>query len=172
MLFIAMYRLMPLIFPLGILAIALGPLGTALISQYFFDQHPCILCLYQRIPYAVGMILGLVSLSFYKQPSRLALVLFALGATYAVGAGIAVFHVGVEQKLWTFASGCSGAGVDASQSLEAFIAQIKAAPTVRCDQPTWFFMGLTMAAWNVIFSAAVALGALWAGLALRPMGRG
>ncbi|PIR34413.1 MAG: hypothetical protein COV36_00890 [Alphaproteobacteria bacterium CG11_big_fil_rev_8_21_14_0_20_44_7] len=48
--------------------------------------------------------------------------------------------------------------------MEDLRAQILEAPIVRCDEPTWFFLGLSMAGWNVLYSGGLfllALASLW-----------
>jgi disulfide bond formation protein DsbB len=75
-----------------------------------------------------------------------------------VGAGIAVFHVGVEQHWWAGTAAC-GSTLSAT-SVEALRAQILAAPVVRCDQPAWSLLGISMAGYNALISAALAVVAL------------
>ncbi|HEY9164284.1 MAG TPA: disulfide bond formation protein B, partial [Magnetovibrio sp.] len=45
-------------FPALLAAVGAGALVMAYVAQYGFDLEPCILCLYQRIPYALVAILG------------------------------------------------------------------------------------------------------------------
>ena len=75
----------------GSAALLLGALGF----QYLGGLAPCHLCLLQRWPHAVAVLLGL---SLLVVPARLTLALGAL--TLLVGAGIGAYHVGVEQKWW------------------------------------------------------------------------
>ena len=55
--------------PLAILAVSIGSLAMAFAAQYLFGLDPCILCLYQRIPYAVTVVLA-VSLNRPSLTSR------------------------------------------------------------------------------------------------------
>ncbi|MGH6718441.1 MAG: disulfide bond formation protein B, partial [Alphaproteobacteria bacterium] len=86
----------------------------------------------------------------------------ALGALVA-GAGIAGFHVGVEQHWWTGLNTCAGQGT-AGLSRDALKDQLLATAPARCDEIPWSLAGVSMAGWNGIFSlglaAAVAAG-LW-----------
>ncbi|MBL4690180.1 MAG: disulfide bond formation protein B, partial [Rhodospirillales bacterium] len=70
--------------PFGIFAASVAALANAYIAQYTFDLEPCILCLYQRVPYAVAGVLGLVAMLVPGQRSR-AVVL--AGGVFLVGAG-------------------------------------------------------------------------------------
>src|SRR3990172_10916502 len=60
----------PLIVAAGALA-----LGTAFAAQYLGGLQPCILCLYQRYPYGVAIVLGLAGLTLAGRPGALRLVL-------------------------------------------------------------------------------------------------
>jgi disulfide bond formation protein DsbB len=42
-------------------------------------------------------------------------------------------------------------------NLDALRAEIMAAPVTRCDEATWFFLGLSMAGWNILYSGALGL---------------
>ncbi|MCH7551198.1 MAG: disulfide bond formation protein B, partial [Proteobacteria bacterium] len=48
--------------PFAILAVSIGALATAYTAELTFDVEPCILCLYQRIPYALAGALALAAL--------------------------------------------------------------------------------------------------------------
>lgn len=128
-------------------------LASALIAQYGFDLQPCILCLYQRVPYAVVMILGGAA---YFVPRRFSSALIALiGVVFAIGAGIAFFHVGVEQQWWMGTESCSTT-LDTS-SIEALRAQILGTKAARCDEVQWSLFGISMAGYNVLMSLGLML---------------
>ena len=133
--------------------ISIAALGVAYISQYGFGLEPCILCLYQRIPYFVAIILGILSFAV-KGRLRL-LFVFLIGLTYVAGMGIAFFHAGVEQGIFTLEQGC-GDSEAAADSLEAMRQQLLGKAHVPCDKPQFVFLGLSMAAWNFFFSMLIA----------------
>lgn len=138
--------------PLGILVASLAILGTALASQYWGGLAPCELCLWQRWAYVATIVLGLAAL---LAGGRLRAGLTGLAAlAFLAGAGVAAFHVGVEQHWWAGLPGCS-AGTGA-QTVEQLKAQILAAPVVRCDEAAWSLFGVSMAGWNVLVSLALA----------------
>lgn len=142
-------------------------LGTALFFQHGLGLQPCKLCVYQRIPYGTVVAVGLVGavLTRGKRAGPLALLLgAAIGLLFLVDAGIAAFHVGVEQRWWTGTEACVGASV-ASDDLEALRQAIMSAPVVRCDQILAEFLGLSITGWN--FVAALALAAATALVLLR-----
>lgn len=124
-------------------------LGFALVSQYGFGLRPCELCLYQRYPYAIVIIIGLAGF-FLARRRCLQRAVLGLGLlAWLAGVGIAFYHAGVEKGVFTGPSACSGGGASAD-SLEELRAQIMNAPLVSCNQAMAEFLGLSMAAWNGI----------------------
>ena len=140
-------------------------LVVALLAQHWGGLAPCLLCLWQRwalwAVVALGMG-GIVAALFGR--ARLAGALTLLAGVAALGsAGIAFFHVGVEQHWWTGTSGCGASLIDPRLTAEELRTRIEAAPMVRCDQVAWSLFGLSMAAYNLLYStmlgaAGVALG--------------
>ncbi len=132
-------------------------LGAAYVFQYF-GWAPCKMCLWQLWPHAGAILLG--GLALLLGPTR---VLAALGTLAALTtAGIAAYHSGVELKWWEGPASCSGAGPGLSGlSASELIPGASDAPALSgCDTLTPFFLGLTMANWNMIASAMLAL--IWA----------
>ncbi len=126
-------------------------LGFALIGQYGFNLHPCELCIYQRIPFGIVIVLGLIGMAM----PRVAIPQTALiGITFAVNAGIAFFHTGVERKWWEGLKGCSVP--DMSGSIEDLMARIQSAAVTRCDEIPWSLFGLSMANYNVLVCLSLA----------------
>ena len=138
--------------PLFVLVASLGALATALTAQYWGGLHPCILCLYQRWPYGVAIALAVVALALGR--SMRGWVVGLAGVAFLVGAGIAAFHVGVEQGWWQGTAQCGDAGTP--NSIEALRAQIMAAPVVRCTDIAWQLGGISMAGFNLIASLVLA----------------
>jgi disulfide bond formation protein DsbB len=148
--------------PYLILAV-LGPatvLSAALLSQYIGGLHPCKMCIWQRWPHVIAIAFGLIG---FWRGGRMGAACFAIAAiTLLIGAGIGGFHAGVEQKWWEGPGTCTGGGLSGLSTTQA-IDKIFAAPVTRCDEIAWSFLGLSMAAWNmivsIIFGAAAAITA-------------
>lgn len=142
--------------PKLILAASVIALSGAYGSQIFGGLHPCVLCLYQRVPYALVIALGLIIL-ILEARGRSDLtqwILILAGAAFLVGGGIALFHVGVEQHWWQGTEGC--VGTSGATSVEELRAQIMASPVTRCDEIPWSLFGVSMAGYNVVASLALA----------------
>jgi disulfide bond formation protein DsbB len=132
-----------------------GVLGGALVSQYGFGLHPCHLCLLQRVPHAGVIALGIAALVTRKH-QRIMLAL--MGAILLMGAGIALYHVGVEHGM--FEAGCS-AKYPVGMSTEDMRKAIAEAPLVTCDQAMGYVFGVSLAAWNAIISIGLSIASFF-----------
>jgi len=139
-------------------AVGAGALATAYIAQFGFGLEPCVLCLYQRIPYALVAILGFVGL---MRPHLLPTLLVLAALVFAFGAALAAYHVGVEQHWWASATGCSGNTSKTKTTLD-LIQSMQVKPPKACDAVDWTLLGISMAGWNVLFSALCAVASLFA----------
>ena len=119
--------------------------------QYIGGMAPCTMCLWQRWPHAAAIVIAVLAMVL---PGRL---LPAFGAFAALcTAGIGVYHTGIERGWWTGPAACSS-GPIGGVSAEDLMAQIMAAPLVRCDAVAWEMLGLSMASWNALASLGLAL---------------
>ncbi|MCP4326998.1 MAG: disulfide bond formation protein B [Alphaproteobacteria bacterium] len=133
-------------------------LAGAFAFQYIGDLAPCVLCIYQRYPYGVAIVLGVLAIVLWR--TRAARWLLALaGVALIIDAGIAGFHVGVEQQWWAGTAECGG-NLGGGLSLEQLKSQILAAPVVRCDEVAWSLFGISMAGYNMLLALALAATAL------------
>jgi len=150
-------------------AAAAFALGFVFIAQYAFGEAPCALCLWQRWPY--GAVLGLGALALLtagraRGLTRLLLGLATLG--FAATAGIAIFHVGVEQLWWEGLASCAGGiDIDAATSAQDLRRLFETTVVARCDEPAPL-LGLTYPAWNAIYATVCTLGAAVLTLARAP----
>jgi len=157
----------PTLVPLAILLVSIASLGSAFIAQYGFGLQPCVLCIWQRWPYAGTIAIGLLaSLLLRRSPLLLPPVVALAGAIFAIGAGIAAFHVGVEQHWWVGTAECTGTVGNGATTVEALRAQLKGTPVVRCDEVAWSLFGISMAGYNLLASVAYAIGCWIAALRL------
>ncbi len=133
-----------------------GLLAGAFMFQHLGGLAPCEMCIWQRWPHALALLLGALLLVPALRGLR---AIRAVGAlAMLAGAGIALLHTGVERGWWEGPTECSatmGAGLSTDDLLKA----IQSAPMVRCDEVAWSLMGLSMASWNGIFS--LILAGLW-----------
>ena len=120
--------------------------------------NPCELCLKERVPFYAGLPLAAALALVAPRASRaVALVGFTLLVfVFAAGAALGAYHAGVEWKLWAGPTGCSGAAV-APADVGDFLKQLNSVTVVRCDEAALQVLGLSLAAWNALLSAALAI---------------
>ncbi|PCH99620.1 MAG: disulfide bond formation protein B [Alphaproteobacteria bacterium] len=133
---------------LGLAVVSASALVAALISQYVFGLLPCELCIYQRIPYAVVILLAVIGIKATKKIGVKygAFNIFLCGVALLINSGIAFYHVGVEEGWWT--SGCS-IGNLSTLNADDLAASIKSAPAVSCSSKPWSLFGISMAGYNI-----------------------
>ncbi len=144
---------------IGLAGISAASLAMAYMAEYVFGLEPCILCLYQRVPYAIVIGLGILGALLYpKNPKTGPFFLVSSGLALLANSIIAFYHTGVEQKWWpSHLEGCTTP--DMSGNVEDLMARIQAAPVVRCDEIPWAdpILNLSMANYNVAFCFGLAM---------------
>ena len=150
---------------LGMLLIAAATILSALAFERFGGYLPCALCLMQRTPYYLGVPIAALAFiaAWLAAPAMLRMVLFAAFAALMVyGAGLGVYHAGVEWGIFTGPAACAPS-VGVGSAAEILDQLQQHAPS--CTEATWRFAGLSFAGWNVLISALLAaLGAAGARL--------
>ena len=145
------------------LAVLAAAGSAALLLAAFGFQHlgglaPCPICLWQRWPHVVAIGAGLALLPA-SRPVRTVLVALG-GLAMLAGAGIGLYHTGIERGWWPGPTACSGdTGSLTGLSGGDLLSLDSATPLVRCDEVAWSLLGLSMASWNML--ASLALAALW-----------
>jgi disulfide bond formation protein DsbB len=145
------------------LAAALA-LAIAQAAEHWLEFAPCALCLWERWPYRVIILLGLIAVVLPRGGARSVLwvvVLIALAET-----ALAALHLGVEQHLWPsplpecIAPRFTGGNIaDMLKAMPAHVAK-------PCDSPSYLlpFLPVSMVAMNLLYAAAFTLalaGTLW-----------
>jgi len=129
-----------------------------------FGYAPCELCLTQRYAfYAAAPLALLTALLARRSAHGLARAGFALLAlVFAANAVLAAYHAGVEYHWWQGPTACTGGpgSVDVNDLVKA----LDSVKVVRCDEVQLRIAGLSLAGWNVIASAVLAV---YAALAAR-----
>lgn len=137
-------------------------LAGAYAFQYGGGLLPCELCYYQRYPHWVVIVLGLVFFRLGANPVANRAIKAMVVLALLTAASLAFYHVGVEYHWWQGPGACTAALPDFSSTQQMMQALILR-PVVRCDEPAWSLLGLSMAAYHGL--AAFGL-ALWLGVAM------
>ncbi len=157
---------LPRLVPLAILAVSAGALVTAYTAQYAFGMEPCILCLYQRVPYAATGLLAILALGLPEGGRVRAAIAALCSAVFLIGAGIAFYHVGVEQHWWVSAASCGGPGAG-EMTIETLRTQLMQKQPKACDEINWTVFGVSIASYNVAVSLFLAAGSLGGAIKIR-----
>ncbi|NLS06603.1 disulfide bond formation protein B [Rhizobium sp. P32RR-XVIII] len=144
------------------LLLALGMavvVGTALGFQYIGGYIPCALCLLQRQPYYYAIpiaILGALA-SFFGLPNWIGrALLLAAGMLMVVGAGMGVYHAGVEWHFWAGPATCSTSASSMTQNAGDLLTELNTITGPSCTDAALRVLGLSFAGWNVIASLVLA----------------
>lgn len=126
--------------------ISLLAILAAFVAEYGMGLKPCALCLYQRIPYYIGLI-GFVSY-FIPQYQKYFRIFYI--ALFLASVTLAFYHMGVEYKWFSYHSECTSQIT--GNNIDQIKAQLLSQAIVRCDEPALIIFGLSMAGWNFILS--------------------
>jgi disulfide bond formation protein DsbB len=146
---------------LAVLALAsAGALSFAFISQYGFDLWPCLLCTWQRPAYWFVLLMCVLGLTpAVDAESRKHIVLLCAGL-FLMNAGIAFYHVGVEEKWWLGPSECVGQMGEVS--LSDIMDALNKPGRLGCTEAAFRLFGISMAGYNAIASVVLAVGSICA----------
>jgi len=124
----------------------------AYIAQFGFNLQPCILCLYQRKPFFAIIAVTLLAIFIFKNAKYQKLALFTCLAILLGNIIIAGYHVGVEQKIFKGPSSCSASqDLNEITNIEDLEKALSKASTVKCSEPAFVFLRISMAGWNLIY---------------------
>ncbi len=152
----SLQTLTPLHAALGVFILAFATIAGAWVFEWA-GYLPCELCLMQRWAYYVGAPLAaLVAIIAARGARGLAGAgLALLGALFIGSMFFGVYHAGVEWGFWPGPTGCTGALAKAD-SMQDFLKQLETTRVVRCDAVAIRILGLSLAGWNAVISAAMA----------------
>ena len=121
---------------------------SAFIIEYGLGHKPCKLCLYQRYPYYVSILL-LTSIFVLKKNIRIHFLLLSI--VFFLGTIVAFYHFGIEQGFFEESTVCETKNLNQVLSKEDILKQLKQ-NTISCKDVTFRFLGLSLASINTIFS--------------------
>ena len=136
------------IFLFVILAIISLTTISTLIIQHWLGHEPCKLCLYERIPYflSILLIIKIIFIEKYKKITLLILFLVFMCSTV-----LAFYHFGIEQGFFNESLACTSGDLSKTLSKEELLQQLKL-NSISCKDVSFRILGLSLAAINTIFS--------------------
>ena len=141
------------IFLIVILAIISLTIISALIIQYSLGHDPCKLCLYERIPYFLSMLL-LIKIIFIKKYEKITLLI--LFFVFIGSAILAFYHFGIEQGFFSESLACTTGDLSKTLSKEELLEQLKQ-NRISCKDVSFRILGFSLAAINTIFSLVLSV---------------
>ncbi|WP_296707392.1 disulfide bond formation protein B [Rhodoblastus sp.] len=154
-------QLRSLLQPLPAAALVLLGAAVTLAGAWTFQSlgfEPCELCLKQRYPYYAALPLATAAIFLARNapPYAARLLLALLAVIFVASAVVGGYHAGVEWKFWPGPTDCTGDFVKPA-SMEDFRRQMETTRIIRCDEVSLRILGLSLADWNVLVSAGIAL---------------
>ncbi|MEL6506356.1 MAG: disulfide bond formation protein B [Pseudomonadota bacterium] len=119
--------------------------------------EPCDLCLDQREAHWTALAitaLGLMVSRAFKAPLLAAAAVGTAALVYGFGAMLAFYHTGIEFHFWPGPASCS-TNKTVTDIADLSVGLDGSRPRVSCDQTGWAFFGVTMAGYNMLFSAGL-----------------
>lgn len=147
-------------------------LAAASAIEVLAQAPPCHLCSLARIPYYLALLPAAMAVIGSARPRWAPLTRAGFGLmaiALAVSAGISLYHAGLQWRLWDGPGECGGTSDILTATTADLLQQLRATQLTRCDEPGFSLFGITLAAWNVLFSSVAALLAWQAGKAARPL---
>ncbi len=119
--------------------------------EYGLGHKPCKLCVYQRVPYflSILLVLNILLRNRYVKSSLFLLALISL-----CGAILAFYHFGIEQSFFDESFLCESQSLSNNLTKEEILEQLKK-NTISCRNVTFEVFGLSLASINTIFSFAL-----------------
>ena len=121
---------------------------AAYFIQYILKHQPCNLCLIERIPYILSIIVISICL-FTKKFEKLSLIILSL--IFFSATIVAFYHFGIEQGFIKESLVCDLNNESNNLSKEALLNQLKTMP-VSCKDVTFKIFGLSLATFNIFIS--------------------
>ena len=132
-----------------IFAISFFSLAAALYVEYILGFKPCILCIYQRIPYGIAILVSLCA--FFFDNKKMLLVILAL--TFMTSALISGYHVSIEKGIIEPIFSCTGDNINSLEKDEILKSLNDIQPD--CKDIDFSLFGISLATLNFINSFVI-----------------
>ena len=138
--------ILKLIFLISIIA-----LSSAFFIEYFLGHQPCNLCVLERIPYLLSLIIIILNYKFINLEKYfiLSIILIFLAATI-----LSLYHLGIEQGFIEESLVCDLKNGSNLLSKEDILRQLQE-KNVSCKDVTFKILGLSLTSYNIIISILI-----------------
>ena len=121
---------------------------STFIIEYMLGHQPCKLCLYERIPYILSILL-IIKILFVKKYEKI--TLFILFLIFIASAVLAFYHFGIEQGFFSESFVCKVGDLSETLSKEQLLEQLNK-NSINCKDVSFRVLGLSLATINTILS--------------------
>ena len=121
---------------------------SAFIIEHKLGHQPCKLCLYERIPYFLSVLL-IIKIFFIRIYERETLLILSLA--FITSACLAFYHFGIEQGFFKESLACAVGNLSENITKEELLEQLSQ-NIISCKDVSFRIFGLSLAAINTIFS--------------------
>jgi len=131
-----------------ILLFSIFAVSSAYFIEYILGHQPCNLCLIERIPYAISILIITICLLTQKFEK---ITLIILSITFFAATLLSFYHFGIEQGFIKESFVCDLKNPSNALSREELLNQLKEMP-ISCKDVTFKIFGLSLATFNIFIS--------------------
>ena len=139
-----------------ILFVSFVALLSAFFIEYILGHQPCNLCILERIPYVIAIVIILLNYKF-SQFEKIFLVLLVI--VFLTATILSVYHFGIEQGFIKESLVCDLKNGSEATSKEEILKQLQE-QKVSCKDVTFKIFGLSLTTYNIIISILITINAL------------
>ena len=132
----------------AIFLISLISIISAFFIEYVLGHKPCNLCLIERIPYVLSIIL--IILNYISKKNEYFIILLLL-LIFCFSLIMSFYHFGIEQGFFEESTVCGLKDASSILSKEEILKQLQA-KTVSCKDVTFRIFGFSLTTFNIIIS--------------------
>ena len=138
-----------------ILLISIIALISAFFIEYILGHQPCNLCILERIPYFLAIIVILLNYKFIEFEKFFILFLTII---FLFGTVLSLYHLGIEQGLIQESLVCDLKSGSNLLSKEEILKQLQE-KSVSCKDVTFKMFGLSLTSYNILISILITFSA-------------
>ena len=139
-----------------ILFVSFVALLSAFFIEYVLGHQPCNLCILERIPYVIAIVIILLNYKF-SQFEKIFLVLLVI--VFLTATILSVYHFGIEQGFIEESLVCDLKNSSEATSKEEILKQLQE-QKVSCKDVTFKIFGLSLTTYNIVISILITINAL------------
>ena len=143
-----MYNLKVETFIKIIFLVCLASIISAYFIEYALGHQPCNLCLLERIPYGLAIILIILNHILIKNKRFIILLLILV---FSFSLIISFYHFGIEQGIFEESTVCGLKDASNIVSKEELLKQLQV-KNVSCKDVTFRIFGFSLTSFNIIIS--------------------